>query len=370
MTSASVTTGSSGPGGSADSGGPAGPTRFEVTHTTEYSYPSTVSSSFGELVIQPRDAPGQRCLRSSLSIEPKPHDLRERVDFFGNRTTYFAVLAPHTRLSVTAVSRIDVGERPMEKGPEQPIAWRAARDRIRGAIGTGPDADEAALEARQYVLGSPLVSLSGELSGRLADYAATSFRPGAPLLEASVSLSSRIFHDFTYLPGATEVTSTIDEVLEQGAGVCQDFAHLAIGCLRSLGLAARYVSGYLETQPPPGQERLAGADASHAWFSVFVPGTGWVDVDPTNDQLVDHRYITTAWGRDYTDVPPVKGVIFTRGDRQDLRVAVDVLRVVDPEPTPDREHSNDQERTPDREPPVRGLPVSNPAHTDTESEPA
>jgi transglutaminase-like putative cysteine protease len=310
--------------------GTAGVSHFEVTHTTEYSYPSTVSSSFGELVIQPRDVPGQRCLRSSLVIEPEPHDLRERVDFFGNRTTYFAVLAPHTRLSVTAVSRVDVGERPTEK--DGPIAWRAARERIRAAIGAGADADEAALEARQFVLGSPLVSLSGELSARLADYAATSFRPGASLLEASVALSSRIFHDFTYLPGATEVTSTIDEVLEQRAGVCQDFAHLAIGCLRSLGLAARYVSGYLETQPPPGQERLAGADASHAWFSVFIPGTGWVDVDPTNDQLVDERYITTAWGRDYTDVPPVKGVIFTRGDRQDLRVAVDVLRVPESDP--------------------------------------
>ncbi len=308
--------------------GTSGPTRFEVTHTTEYSYPSTVSSSFGELVIQPRDLPGQRCLRSDLVIEPEPHDLRERLDFFGNRTTYFAVLAPHTRLSVTAVSRVDVGERVTEKGPE-PIGWRQAREHIRTAIGTGPDADEAALDARQFVLGSPLVSLSAELTGRLAGYAATSFRPGASLLEASVSLSSRIFHDFTYLPGVTQVTSTIDEVLAQRAGVCQDFAHLAIGCLRSLGLAARYVSGYLETQPPPGQQRLAGADASHAWFSVFVPGTGWVDVDPTNDQLVDDRYITTAWGRDYTDVPPVKGVIFTRGDRQDLRVAVDVLRVPD-----------------------------------------
>lgn len=311
--------------------------RFDVTHTTEYSYPSTVSSSFGELVIQPRDVPGQRCLHSTLVIEPEPHDLRERLDFFGNRTTYFAVLAPHTRLSVTAASRVEVSERPIEKGPDKPIAWRAARERIRAAIGTGPDADDDALEARQFVLGSPLVSLSGELSGRLADYAATSFRPGASLLEASVALSSRIYHDFTYLPGATEVTSTIDEVLEQRAGVCQDFAHLAIGCLRSLGLAARYVSGYLETQPPPGQERLAGADASHAWFSVFIPGTGWVDVDPTNDQLVDDRYITTAWGRDYTDVPPVKGVIFTRGDRQDLRVAVDVVRVPTPSAPTDTE---------------------------------
>lgn len=303
---------------------------YRVIHRTEYHYPSTVSSSFGELVILPRDRPGQLCLRSTCEIEPKPNDLRERVDFFGNRTTYFAVLAPHTQLTVTATSLVRVTGPSRSNGSGSP-AWRTARDRIRSAVGSGPDADPDGLDARQFVLASPLVSPSPAL----AEYAQPSFRPGTPLLEAAVSLSSRIYRDFRYLPGVTEVTSTISEVLEHRAGVCQDFAHLAIGCLRSLGLAARYVSGYLETQPPPGQERLAGADASHAWFSVFIPGVdgqgGWVDIDPTNDQLIDDRYITTAWGRDYTDVPPVKGVIFTRGDRQDLRVSVDVLRMPDPD---------------------------------------
>jgi transglutaminase-like putative cysteine protease len=295
---------------------------FQVIHRTEYHYPSTVSSSFGELVILPRNRPGQLCLRSNLEIEPTPTDLRPRLDFFGNRATYFAVLAPHTQLSVTATSLLRVtGPPPVDL--ETPLSWKVARDRIRSAVGTGADADPEGLDARQFALGSPLVSLSE----RLVEYAQQSFQPDAPLLEAAVSLSSRIYRDFTYLPGVTEVTSTIDEVLEQRAGVCQDFAHLAIGCMRSLGLAARYVSGYLETQPPPGQERLEGADASHAWFAVFVPDVGWVDIDPTNDQLVDDRYITTAWGRDYTDVPPVKGVIFTRGDRQELRVSVDVLRI-------------------------------------------
>lgn len=299
---------------------------FRVTHRTEYRYPSTVSSSFGEVVILPRNRPGQLCLRSRLDIEPEPTDVRPRVDFFGNRATYFAVLAPHTQLSITATSVLRVTGPPAvdPRGtPDRELAHKT----IRSATGTGPDADPEALEARQFVLGSPLVSLSE----RLAEYARPSFGAGVPVLEAAIELSSRIFHEFTYLPGVTEVTSTIDEVLAQRAGVCQDFAHLAIGCLRSLGLAARYVSGYLETQPPPGQERLEGADASHAWFSVFVPGLpgggAWVDIDPTNDQLVDDRYITTAWGRDYTDVPPVKGVIFTRGDHQELRVSVDVVRV-------------------------------------------
>jgi len=299
---------------------------YQVTHRTEYRYPSTVSSSFGEVVILPRNRPGQLCLRSRLDIEPQPTDLRPRVDYFGNRATYFAVLAPHTRLAITATSVLRVTGPPVADPAGTPD-WVAARGLIGSATGVGPDADPDGLEARQFVLGSPLVSLSE----RLAEYARPSFTAGTPVLEAAIGLSSRIFRDFTYLPGVTEVTSTIDEVMTQRAGVCQDFAHLAIGCLRSLGLAARYVSGYLETQPPPGQPRLEGADASHAWFSVYVPGLpgggAWVDVDPTNDQLVDDRYITTAWGRDYTDVPPVKGVIFTRGDRQELRVSVDVLRI-------------------------------------------
>src|SRR5882762_1683998 len=190
---------------------------YEVTHHTEYHYPSTVSSSFGEIVMLPRELAGQACLRSELTIEPAPHDLRERLD------------------------------------------------------------------ACQFVLDSPLVTSSEQL----AEYATPSFPPGRPLLASVVDLSSRIHRDFEFLPGVTEVKTTIEEVFARRAGVCQDFAHVAIGCLRSLGLAARYVSGYLETRPAPGRARLAGADVSHAWVSVFLPGAGWADVDPTNDQLVN-----------------------------------------------------------------------------------
>ncbi len=316
---------------------------YRVVHRTEYSYPSTVSSSYGEVVMLPREQAGQQCLSSSLVISPEPTDLRERLDFFGNRTTYFAVLAPHTELTVTATSVVRVRGRAaaVERAahPADSIGWWPARDRVQAAVGSGPNAEPDALDARQYVLGSPLVELSDELR----EYAAASFRTGAGLLDAAMSLSSRIHRDFEYLPGVTEVTSTIAEVLDHRAGVCQDFAHVAIGCLRSLGLAARYVSGYLETQPPPGQQKLLGSDASHAWFSVFVPGIGWIDLDPTNDQPVDDRYVTTAWGRDYTDVPPVKGVIFTRGDRQVLRVSVDVLRL-DPADDPADAPSEPDER--------------------------
>lgn len=287
---------------------------YQVTHRTEYRYPATVSSSFGQVVLLPRDLPGQSCLRRSLVIDPEPHDLRERLDFFGNRVAYFAVLAPHTTLSVTATSVVRVNARP---GPDELTApgWEQARDRLRG----GDDPQDR--DARQFVLDSPKVAGSTDL----VEYAAPSLRPGRSVLAAAVDLSSRIHRDFEYLPGATKVSTTIGEVLRARAGVCQDFAHLAIGCLRSLGLAARYVSGYLETIPPPGKARLIGADVSHAWFSVFVPDAGWVDLDPTNDKLVDDRYVTTAWGRDYSDVAPLKGVIFTDGDGHELRVSVDVL---------------------------------------------
>jgi transglutaminase-like putative cysteine protease len=294
---------------------------YEVTHRTEYRYPSTVSSSFGEIIMLPRDLPGQACVRSELVIDPAPHDLRQRIDFFGNRVAYFAVLAPHTRLSVTATSLVRVHGRRAEPAPPLEPGWEQARDRLRAeTVGE-------LLEARQFVLDSPLVTLSEQL----AEYAAPSFQPGQPVLAAVTDLASRIYRDFEFVPGATEVKTTIDEVFARRAGVCQDFAHVAIGCLRSLGLAARYVSGYLETRPPPGKARIAGADVSHAWVSAFVPGAGWVDVDPTNDQLVNDRYVTTAWGRDYTDVPPLKGVIFTEGDVQDLRVSVDVVPVDDPD---------------------------------------
>jgi transglutaminase-like putative cysteine protease len=173
------------------------------------------------------------------------------------------------------------------------------------------------------VLDSPLASTSAVLE----EYARPSFPSGRPAIAAFQELATRIHHDFTYEPGSTTVRTTVDEVFAGRKGVCQDFAHLAIGCLRSMGLAGRYVSGYLETRPPPGRPRLVGADVSHAWASIFVSPVGWVDVDPTNDRLVDDHYVTTAWGRDYGDVPPLKGVIFTEATEHELEVMVDVERL-------------------------------------------
>jgi transglutaminase-like putative cysteine protease len=287
---------------------------YHVVHRTEYRYESEVTSSYGELYVLPRDTAGQVCRSSSIRIEPEPYDYRERVDFFGNRAAYFAVLAPHTRLTVTAESVVDV-DRPGSLLLPVDQAWETIRDRVH------LDPAEDAFEARGFVLRSPKVEISPEV----ASYAAESFPPGRALTEALVDLTARIYEDFTYEPGSTSVRTTLTELLECRKGVCQDFAHLAVGCLRSVGLAGRYVSGYLETVPPPGQTRLVGADVSHAWASVFVPDAGWVDLDPTNNRFVSDRYVTNAFGRDYGDVSPLKGVIYTESMKNELQVSVDVV---------------------------------------------
>jgi transglutaminase-like putative cysteine protease len=230
---------------------------------------------------------------------------------------YFAVLRPHTKLTVTSTSEVEVTPRATGMPLLGDTSWESVRDRLRAEL------SDDVIEAREFALESPLIAVSPGIR----EYAARSFPPGRAIAAAIVDLASRIHRDFAYKPGATSVTTTLDEVLDRREGVCQDFAHLAIACARSVGLAARYVSGYLETDPPPGRPKLQGADVSHAWMSVFVPDAGWIDIDPTNDQLVSDRYVTTAWGRDYGDVPPLKGVIFTEGSKNKLTVQVDVVAI-------------------------------------------
>lgn len=226
-------------------------------------------------------------------------------------TTYRVTRA----LTVTASSVVEVSYASGELSLFGARPWEEARS----AIDAGCVADP--LDAVPYALDSPLVATTE----RYRRYAADSFTPGRALLDAVMSLSARIHADFAYVPGSTSVTTPLAEVFDRRKGVCQDFAHLGIACLRSLGLPARYVSGYIETDPPPGRERLTGVDGSHAWLSILVPDTGWLDLDPTNDQLAGGRYIVTAHGRDYSDVPPLNGVIYTEGKTESLRVTVDVV---------------------------------------------
>ncbi len=297
-------------GASAPAGTSAPPRRYRLVHDTVYRYADDVSRSYGRAHLIPRTTDTQRCLAGQVEVEPEPDELRDHTDFYGNTSTYFSISSPHRTLRVRSSSEVEV----WAPRPEiaDAITWEQARE-----------ATEADMDLHEYVIGSPLVRITAAVT----EYGAPSFTPGRGLGEVLRELASRIYRDFEYVSGSTTVRTTLGEVLRQRKGVCQDFAQLAVGCLRSAGLAARYVSGYLETLPPPGKPKLQGADASHAWAEVAVPGLGWVGLDPTNDQLTTQSYVIAAWGRDYADVPPLKGVIITNARESTMRVSVDVVRI-------------------------------------------
>ncbi|WP_405179154.1 transglutaminase family protein [Nocardia sp. NBC_01377] len=287
--------------------------RYRVEHRTKYSYSDEVSSSYGRAYLTPREFPGQRLVSHDLTIDPVPSDRSVGTDVYGNTTSYFHVTAEHTELVVTGISVVDV-QRPVPASADGP--WEQARP----TSVNGPLAVEFTLDLRPP-----------EISAEVTAYAAESLTPGRPLLKAVTDLNTRIHRDFAYRSGSTNVSTRVADVFAAREGVCQDFARIAAACLRSHGLAARYVSGYLATDPPPGKERMVGVDATHAWAAVWVPGdsasdrTGhWIGFDPTNDQFADERYVTAAWGRDYADVPPLRGIIYTDARESIITVSVDV----------------------------------------------
>lgn len=302
---------------------------YEVTHTTEYRYEEYVTDSFGRAMLAPRETAHQRILEHTVEITPEPHILSEHVDHFGNHSHFYEVRTPHTRLTVTKRSLLEI-EWPAPD-LDRLNGWTVAEAAQIIASGGDQDTDGPTIdlvEAAQYVLPSRLVDLTDEVE----EYARTILPPDRPFGEALVALYAQIYRDFTYAKGTTSVKTTLPELLAQREGVCQDFAHLAVGCLRSVGIPGRYVSGYIETMPPPGQVKLAGSDATHAWVSAMAPDGGWVDLDPTNDHFADSRYVVTGWGRDFRDVSPLKGVIFSEGKGSELKVAVDVIRQDRPDP--------------------------------------
>ena len=291
--------------------------RYRVSHRTVYSYDENVNDSLGIAYLVPRQLPWQKVLSRQLILAPVPLDRSEDVDYCGNTATYFQVADPHKVLDIAATSDVEV-EMQVHSDEMLAVAWERARPAAR------PDVEDS-WQALDFALPSGLVDQTAEAHA----YAARSLRPGRPLGEAVIEVMQRIHADFAYDKTATTVTTTVDDIFDARAGVCQDFAHLTLACLRSHGLAVRYVSGYLATRPPPGKERVFGADATHAWAAVWIPGDGWLALDPTNDQLVGDRYVTVAWGRDYSDVPPVKGVIFTEAKNSTLKVEVDVAPIAD-----------------------------------------
>jgi transglutaminase-like putative cysteine protease len=288
---------------------------YRITHATRFEYEELIPLSHNIVRLRPRDHGAQVCLRHELFVLPSPAVRTVGLDYFGNYVTWFSLQEPHIVLRIAAQSEVQV-DPPARPDLSQGPSW----ERVLQMLTTASDSDT--LAARQFSFESPHVPLSSEL----AEYARASFAPGRPYLQCVLDLTERIYHDFEFLPGSTKVGTPIADVFQSRKGVCQDFADLQICCLRSMGLAARYVSGYIATHPPPGKARLAGADASHAWVSVYLPGVGWVDFDPTNGLMPSDSHVTVAWGRDYEDVGPTKGILIG-GQHHWLDVSVDVVPI-------------------------------------------
>jgi transglutaminase-like putative cysteine protease len=291
--------------------------KYRITHRTRYRYPAPVHGSLNELRLKPRCTAGQHLNHFQMEIDPRARYLAEHLDAFGNPANILGIEQVHKEWSVTTVSEVTRLPAEAELPFEPPLPLAEALERLR------TDSSPAALEARGIGQSSPLLPALPDLLQRL-DLAVD---PAQGVEALGRQLSRFIFEAFAYRPGQTEISTPLQQVIERRVGVCQDFAHLAIACSRALGIPARYVSGYLETSPPPGAERLVGADATHAWFALYDPARGWLEFDPTNDALPDHRYITLAWGRDYSDVAPIRGVVRGSGAGHKLTVSVDVQRV-------------------------------------------
>jgi transglutaminase-like putative cysteine protease len=292
--------------------------RYRVRHITEYTYGAPVSLCYNMAHLLPRDTRNQLCIHQKIQINPPPVYQNEGEDYFGNQTFYFSIQEAHKQLVIDVSTDFEIS-------PINVLEWQMQNTITCGELRSllsAPNTPELRM-AKEYLLDSPQIRRSADLGA----YAESTFADDKPILQATLAFTHKIFTEFKFDPSTTTVATPLEQVLKQRSGVCQDFAHLAIGCLRSVGIPARYMSGYLETLPPPGQEKLVGADASHAWFAIFIPTLGWVEFDPTNDLMPNEQHLVTAWGRDYSDVTPLQGVIFEGGGSQQLAVSVDVRRV-------------------------------------------
>lgn len=294
---------------------------YQLSHTTSYKYQSGVTFCHNIATIKPKNLLGQEVLDYELEISPKPTEISERTDFFGNTVTRFSIQKFHKELKVTAKSKV---LRNSNLQPDIHTSDFGKSITLNEALLEMKSMNSEILDVKQYVLESILIA---KISPEIKAYASVSFQPDRPIFEAAFELMQRLFNDFEFNTDVTNVATPIQDVMEQKKGVCQDFAQIGIACLRSVGLPARYVSGYIETLPPPGKEKLIGTDASHAWFSMYIPKFGWVDFDPTNNQIPKNQHIIVAHGRDYYDVPPLKGVIYSSGKNK-MKVEVDIRPAV------------------------------------------
>jgi transglutaminase-like putative cysteine protease len=291
---------------------------YRIEHDTRYRYGQAVPTSRHVACLRPRELQRQHVLWSELQVDPLPERISSRLDYFGNTAEHFTLLRPHRELLVRAVSLVEVLGDASPPDTGNGATWEEAHDAFVYRKG------EPGREEAEFTFPSPYILVEDDSR----EYASASFPPGRPLLAAAVDLMHRMHEDFRFDPDATTVTTPVSRVLSERRGVCQDLAHVMISCFRAFGLPARYVSGYVLTDPPPGQARLLGADASHAWVSVHCPGSGWVDLDPTNDVMPDTRHVVVGWGRDYGDVCPLRGV-FVGGAEHQLVIGVSVIPLDD-----------------------------------------
>ncbi|HTF19071.1 MAG TPA: transglutaminase family protein [Chryseolinea sp.] len=290
--------------------------RYKITHVTEYKYPEAVGLCYNRVCLTPRNNSHQICQASDIHVFPNPDEFNFRTDFFGNTVAFFSSYKEHDTLRVTATSQVDLRGRPeADQAFSSPVLWH---DVAKFLIEEG----KHATDVFQYTLPSQFIPHSHAIR----EFALGCFQEDATLWAACNVLMQKIFKSIEFKPGFTTINTPVEHVIRDKKGVCQDFAHLMISCLRNMGLPARYVSGYIETIPAPGKEKLTGTDASHAWVSVYFPAIGWVEFDPTNCILPSYKHITVAYGRDYHDVAPLKGIVFGSG-KQNLTVRVDVVRM-------------------------------------------
>lgn len=290
--------------------------KYHIKHVTTYTYADNVSLSQNHARLAPLHNDLQLCHEYNISVAPGADYQDEYRDYFGNLVTVFEVPTLHKVMEVTATSVVEIIPRPQQGLFEYYLPW----EQVRELLQQPKDANQ--LVAAEYALATPSTKGTKEIQ----EYTLTSFTPGRSLIAACEDLMARIFSDFSFDPTFSTINTPVEEVFLHKKGVCQDFAHFSLTCLRSIGLAARYVSGYIETIPPPGVEKLTGADATHAWFALYVPGMGWLDFDPTNNVKPTDQHVTLATGRDFNDVTPLKGVMFGGGAHQ-LSVAVDMNRI-------------------------------------------
>lgn len=291
--------------------------RYRISHITEYAYSARVSHCYNMAHLIPRTTNRQTCITNNINVQPYTAFHSQRQDYFGNTAYHFEIQRPHKKLVIDSTSEIETLAQNTSLDLDIGLTCAQAKNHLSFSK------EQKDIDAREFILNSPMI----KSSEALRKFAEPFFPDDRPFLSAVMEFTSHIFNDFTYDPQSTTVSTPIEDVLKNKRGVCQDFAHLQIGCLRSLGFPAKYVSGYIETLPPPGQEKLVGSDASHAWVSVYSPYEGWFEFDPTNNCLVNEQYIITAWGRDYFDITPLKGVIYGGGDSPLMTVSVDVRRL-------------------------------------------